>query len=110
MQTEILDPLAAPNSARRGRPHAANPKSNAQRQREYRLKRRAAGEHGEANLNLWLDNSAKFALERLAVYWGISERETLEQLIISADRNVLAGFGNLDQSYAYLDRKIVKGG
>ncbi len=103
MQTETQQ-----HTSRRGRPNSANPKSNAQRQRDYRLKRRSAGDNGESNLNVWIDNAAKFALERLSIYRGLTERETLEQLIISADQVVLSAFGNIQESYDYLDKKSLQ--
>ena len=63
------------------------PKSNAQRQADYRA-RRCLGE-GEHRLHTWISTAADRALTRLAHHHGQSKREVLERLLIAADDAIL---------------------
>lgn len=64
-------------------------KTNRQRQAEYRARRAEAGENGERRLNTWLPTGAMLALNRLARRYGVTQRETLVQLITTADKSIL---------------------
>lgn len=76
------------------------PKTNAERQRDYRARQRAEGE-GAHRLNTWIASPAALALSRLAAHRGMTRRETLERLILAADRQVAAGLS--DEAFeAYL--------
>ena len=63
------------------------PKTNAERQKQYRAKRLDCGEKkdGEKILNVWISTQAKFALARLSKCYGVTNKEYLENLIIKAD-------------------------
>jgi hypothetical protein len=54
-------------------------KTNAQRQAEYRARRRRDGV--STRLNIEVSLVAHFALERLAHHHGLTQRQMLEQLI-----------------------------
>jgi hypothetical protein len=66
-------------------------KTSAQRQKDYRSQRPFAGPdgNGERRLNTWLSTAAGLALQRLAKHQGISQRQVLEQLLRTADENVI---------------------
>lgn len=68
------------------------PKSSAERQAAYRAGRDTAGldGNGERRLNTWVSTSTHLALRRLAVRYGVTQREVLERLIRTEDENVLA--------------------
>ena len=64
----------------------AQPRSNAQRQEDYR-KRHLQSEDGRLQrLGLMVDLHAKLALQRLAHCYGVTQRSMLEGLILQADR------------------------
>ncbi|APR04776.1 hypothetical protein [Thauera chlorobenzoica] len=69
------------------------PKTNAERQRDYRARQKAEGE-GAHRLNTWLASGAHLALSRLAAHRGMTRRETLERLILAADRQAAAGLSD----------------
>lgn len=76
------------------------PKTNAERQRDYRARQKTEGD-GAHRLNTWLASGAHLALSRLAAHRGMTRRETLERLILAADRQVRAGLS--DEAFdAYL--------
>lgn len=62
-------------------------KTAAERQREYRAKRRA-GRNDEHQVNAWISTPAYLALVRLAQHKGMTKREVLERLLIDADIRV----------------------
>lgn len=57
------------------------PKTNAQRQAEYRRRCRTRKEGYSSTLHTQLNYGAKYNLERLAHYHGMTQRQLLEQLI-----------------------------
>ena len=57
-------------------------KSVAERQREYRARRSKSD--GDRRLNTWISSKADFALENLANQFGITKREMIERLALSA--------------------------
>ena len=59
------------------------------RQAEYRKKRPTSGENGERRINTWVTTSASLALGRLATHYRRTKREMLEQLILSADQQIV---------------------
>lgn len=59
------------------------PKTNAERQRDYRARRRA--EQG-APLSLWLSKDAHEALAHLAKQRGKTRQDVVEGLVLLADR------------------------
>lgn len=77
-------------------------KSNADRQREYRERQKQAGSE---RLNVVVDLHAKRALERLASYYGVTQKNMLEQLITAAQRQALDEIPNEQQS-DYFDLKL----
>jgi hypothetical protein len=58
-------------------------KTNAQRQAEYRARRRRDGVNTRLNIEVSL--VAHFALERLAHHHGLTQRQMLERLLIEPD-------------------------
>jgi hypothetical protein len=65
-------------------------KTAAERQKEYRASRQTAGENGERQLNTWVSTQAYWALNRLAVRYGVTKREMLERLLITEQDKTLA--------------------
>lgn len=59
-------------------------KTTAQRQAEYRARRRQQGD--TARLNTEVSLIAHFALERLAHHHGLTQRQMLERLLIESSR------------------------
>ncbi|MCX7205667.1 MAG: hypothetical protein NT086_06715 [Proteobacteria bacterium] len=73
---------------KRGRP-SSSAQTTAQRQAAYRARRRELGAQGkpsDARLNVWLSYDAHAGLTRLAQHRGISQRELLETLLTSLDK------------------------
>ena len=67
-------------------PSQAQPRSNAQRQADYR-QRHLKSEDGQLQrLGLMIDQHAKLALQRLATCYCVTQRSILEGLILQADR------------------------
>lgn len=56
-------------------------------------------ERNQRRVNTWVDASAAIAIERLAAYWQISQREVIERLANEAEDAVMRqlGEGQLDQ-------------
>ena len=78
-------------------------KSNAERQREYREKRRA-GRNDERQLNTWISTDSYLSLGRLARHEEVTMREILERLVIDADKKVIAGLDeNQPEWYLYFN-------
>jgi len=66
-------------------------RTNAERQRAYRARRRDANAgSGDQRLTTWLRTEASQALKRLAAHYGCSQRAMLERLIVEADERELA--------------------
>lgn len=63
--------------------------TSAERQAAYRKRRATAGDNGDRRLNTWLTTGASLALARLARRYGVTQREIVEQLLLSADQDVL---------------------
>ncbi|MBE1427027.1 hypothetical protein H4684_003711 [Desulfomicrobium macestii] len=64
-------------------------KTNAERQAEYRRRRRE-GEVDEKQLSTWISEEAKHNFARIAVYYGITEKELLEKLIVEEHARIFA--------------------
>lgn len=64
-------------------------KTAAERQREYREKRRF-GRNNEHQLNAWISTESNLALERLAQHKGMTKRQIIERLLIDADTRAIA--------------------
>lgn len=62
-------------------------KTNAERQKAYRL-RRNEGE-GDRRLNTWITSNADLALDRLAKHYGVTKRQMIERLACEADDTIL---------------------
>ena len=62
----------------------------AERQAAYRKNRPTAGENGERRINIWVTTAAALALVRLASRYGVTHRDMLERLIVTADREHVA--------------------
>ena len=69
-------------------------KTNAEIQADYRNSRSLAGDTGEQRINTWVSTGAKLALKRLSLRSNVSQRETLEQLIIQADDEMQKGLSD----------------
>jgi hypothetical protein len=68
-------------------------KTPAERQKEYRAQRQFAGEdgNGERRISAYVSTRAALALDRLAKSYGITKREMLERLVVSAEDKLLKG-------------------
>jgi hypothetical protein len=66
------------------------PKTNAERQRDYRKNRPFAGPNrdGDMRINTWVSSATVFALDRLARRYGVTKRKMLEMLIEQADEKI----------------------
>ena len=60
----------------------------AERQAAYRRRRPTAGENGERRINTWVTTGTSLALARLAQHYGVTQRDMLERLIITADDEI----------------------
>ena len=67
-------------------PTKAQPRSNAQRQADYRHRHLRSEDHNLQRLSLMVDLHAKLALQRLAHCYGVTQRSMLEGLIMQAQR------------------------
>jgi hypothetical protein len=68
-------------------------KTAAERQKAYRAQRQFAGEdgNGERRISAYVSTRAALALNRLANSYGITKREMLERLVVSAEDKLLKG-------------------
>ena len=64
----------------------AQPRSNAQRQADYRQRHLRSEDGHLQRLGLMVDQHAKLALQRLAHCYGVTQRSMLEGLIMQAQR------------------------
>lgn len=62
----------------------SKPMSNAERQRQYRLRKKLDLEAREYRLNTFIDEKADTALRLLASHYGLSQKAMLEKLIKDA--------------------------
>lgn len=67
-------------------------KTSAERQAVYRAGRSEAGENGERRINMFVSTAAALALNRLAKYEGVTKREMLERVLISAQEFIASEF------------------
>jgi len=67
-------------------PSEAQPRSNAQRQADYRQRHLQSEDGHLQRLGLMVDLHAKLALQRLAHCYGVTQRSMLEGLIMQAQR------------------------
>lgn len=67
-------------------PTKVQPRSNAQRQADYRQRHLQSEHHSLQRLSLMVDLHAKLALQRLAKCYGVTQRSMLEGLIQQAQR------------------------
>ena len=82
--------------------------SNAQRQADYRMRHLKDVDGELERLNLLIDFHAKFALERLAYCYGVTQRAMLERLLMQADllAQEQAAQEFPDGQAGYLDKRI----
>lgn len=64
-------------------------KTSAERQAAYRARRNDGD--GDRRINGWISTRADLALERLANRYGVTKREMIERLVISADEEIVQG-------------------
>lgn len=64
--------------------------TNAERQKAYRQRRGYAGDNGERRINTWVSTAASIALQRLAVSYGVTNRDMLEKLLLEAQEKRIA--------------------
>ena len=75
--------------------------TNAQRQAAYR-ERHLKAEQGEGErLSMVLDAKSKLALKRLAIRYGVTQREVLEGLIDEAETALLKKLSSAEQIEYY---------
>jgi alkylhydroperoxidase/carboxymuconolactone decarboxylase family protein YurZ len=83
-------------------------KSNAQRQADYRA-RHLRGDDGQLRrLNVLINFHAKYALERLAFCYGVTQQTILERLIVQAERVAVEQAYKLSRcgDSEYYDKKL----
>jgi hypothetical protein len=81
----------------------------AQRQAAYRKRRFTAGDNGERRLNTWISTGASLALKRLATHHGMTQREVLESMLLSAEDQIMKELrSNEDKFNHYLDGKLMR--
>ncbi len=78
-------------------------KNNAERQAEYRARRREDGTREQ--LSMFVSFRTKNTLVRLAACHGVTQREMLERIVMEAERRLLDRVGNRHAD-AYYDRKL----
>lgn len=78
-------------------------KDNAKRQAEYR-KRHLKDGSGQ-RLNVILDLQAKLALERMAKYYGVSNKELLERVLLDTQRQLITNMDG-EQQTRYFDSPV----
>lgn len=66
------------------------PKTNAERQAAYRQRHLGSDASTSVRLDLVIDQSANQAFERMARSFGLSKRQTLEQLLTFAEATLLS--------------------
>jgi hypothetical protein len=76
-------------------------KTPAERQKAYRAQRQFAGEdgNGERRISAYVSTRAALALDRLAKSYGITKREMLERLVVSAEDKLLKGMKSESQEW-----------
>jgi hypothetical protein len=79
--------------------------TNAQRQAAYREKHLKSEDGTGERLNVVIDAQAKRALERLAKYYGVTNKSMLERLVLGVQAQLLAQFDG-DQQNDYYDGKL----
>ncbi len=80
-------------------------KSNAERQAEYRRRHLHDPEGERERINALVSIQAKRQLERLASYYGVIKRETLQRALAEAER-AAADVLPADQHGAYYDKRL----
>ncbi len=81
------------------------PKSNAERQAEYRRKHLHDPEGKLERITALVSLQAKRQLERLASYYGVTKRGALERALAQAERAAVDALP-ADQHGAYYDKRL----
>ncbi|OAI19983.1 MULTISPECIES: hypothetical protein [Methylomonas] len=97
-----------PTPKRRGRPSTGKAKTNAERQADFRNRKAWRGgsdNNGHKLCHWWLDYRRFSELECLASYHGVTPQAMVEQLIQSADKQLIS---QLTQTayFDYVDKKL----
>lgn len=77
-------------------------KTRAEIQANYRNSRSLAGETGEQRINTWVSTEAKMALKNIARHSDETQKQTLERLLIQADKEIKDTLSDLDAFDAYI--------
>lgn len=88
-------------------------KTNAEIQAAYRRNRPYARNFdGEMRLNTWVLSSAKMALSRMALHFGVSEKALLERLILDEQERLTRGMTDeeFDRYYELRSKKELRNG
>src|SRR3954465_12401859 len=85
-------------------------KSNAERQAAYRKghhRNNLAGDEGElrARLSVMVSRDAKWQLEWLATYYGVTQRQALQRALAEAEWRIIETLSS-DAQNAYYDRRL----
>jgi hypothetical protein len=80
--------------------------TNAQRQAAYRERHLKSEDGTGERLNVVIDVQVKKALERLAFYYGVTNKSMLECLVTEAQDRLLAALDG-DQQNDYYDGKLM---
>lgn len=79
-----------PGLVKRGRPATGKAKTNAQRQADYRNRKRLDfSSAAESRLNTMISERSLHSLKRLAFHYGVTQKTLLERLLHDADEAVM---------------------
>jgi hypothetical protein len=76
---------------------------NAERQAKYRETHLKSEDGTQSRLNMVIDMHAKLKLERLAVYYAVTQKEVLERILSQAEAAVTDDMHG-DQANLYFDK------
>ncbi len=85
--------------AKRRKPTSAQ--SNAERQAAYRQRHLHDVDGQGERINMVVTVQAKAQLERLARYYGVTQREVLARVLAEAERKVVDEFSRADEKVYY---------
>lgn len=87
-------------------------KTTAERQAAYRERQDSGGAdgNGQRRVSMWLGTGAALALARLARRYGVTQRELVENMLLSEDERVLATLAIETPEWdTYFTRKRISG-
>lgn len=103
--TQTVDLFPQTPKKTRGRPATGQAKSNAQRQADYRRKKRhEGGAFGKSNLNLWISSDAKAMLDRIARHKNRTPDQVLAMLLKAEEQHIIKDMPYISDEYNHYFR------